>query len=287
MTLPSISIVTPSLNQGGFLGEALESVRCQSLAVCEHLVLDGGSGDNTVDLLQSFAATSPSLWWRSSPDSGQSAALNEGFRRASGDIIGWLNADDRYRAGCFEAVAEAFAQHPEIDILYGDYTFIDSVGNHIGLRREIEFSRFILRYHKVLYIPTAATFFRRRLFDEGYFLSNSLHYAMDVEFFLRLDAAGYRFFHLAQVLADFRIHPAAKSTQFVDRQQAEHRQVVLQTTPLSRRFRSMWARNAAANALQIPAALLRYTEKLLRGFYLPSGNQFARLQSPNAKGNRR
>jgi GT2 family glycosyltransferase len=286
MTLPSISIVTASLNQGSFLGEALKSVGSQGYPACEHLVLDGGSSDDTVGLLKAFAATSPALWWRSGPDGGQSAALNEGFRRASGDIIGWLNADDRYRAGCFEAVAEAFAAHPEVDVLYGDYTFIDPVGNHIGLRREIEFSRFILRYHKVLYIPTAAAFFRRRVFEEGYFLSDSLHYAMDLEFFLRLDAAGYRFFHLAKVLADFRIHPAAKSTQFIDRQRAEHRQVVLQTTPLSRRFRSMRARNAAANALQIPAAVLRRLEKLLRGLYLPSGNQFTRVESPHAKGNR-
>jgi glycosyltransferase involved in cell wall biosynthesis len=287
MTLPSISVVTPSLNQGGFLGEALESVHSQSYPACEHLVLDGGSNDGTVDLLRSFASTHPAVWWRSGSDGGQSAALNEGFGRASGDIIGWLNADDRYRPGCFEEVAKAFAKHPDVDVLYGDYTFIDPLGNHLGLRREIEFSRFILRYHRVLYIPTAAAFFRRRVFDEGHFLSNDLHYAMDLEFFLRLDEAGCRFFHLAEVLADFRIHPAAKSTQFVDRQRAEHRQIVLQATPLSRRFRSMRARNAAADALQIPAALLRYTEKLLRGCYLPAGLQSARLQSSNAKGNRR
>jgi GT2 family glycosyltransferase len=286
MKLPSISIVTPSLNQGSFLGEALESVRSQSYAACEHLVLDGGSSDGTVDLLVSTAAITAGLWWRSGPDGGQSAALNEGFGRASGDIVGWLNADDRYRSGCFEQVAKAFAEHPEIDVLYGDYTFIDPVGNHIALRREIEFSRFILRYHKVLYIPTAATFFRRRVFEDEQFLSKSLHYAMDVEFFLRLDAKGYRFFHLDQVLADFRIHPAAKSTQFVEQQRAEHRQIVLETTPLSQWFRSMWVRNVALNVLSIPAALLRYTEKLLRGCYLPTRLQAVRLQPPNGKGKR-
>jgi len=286
MKLPSISIVTPSLNQGGFLGDALESVRSQSYAACEHLVLDGGSDDETVDLLQSFACMCPSLRWRSGPDGGQSAALNEGFAKASGDVIGWLNADDRYRAGCFEQIAMAFAEYPDIDVLYGDYTFIDPAGNHLALRREIGFNRFILRYHKVLYIPTAAAFFRRRVFAEGNFLSNSLHYAMDLEFFLRLDEAGYKFFHLAKVLADFRIHPSAKSTQFVDRQRAEHRQIVLRSTPLARRFRSMPVRNAAANALQIPAALLRYSEKLLRGCYLPSGFEGARLQSPQGKGRR-
>lgn len=286
MKLPSISIVTPSLNQGLFLGEALDSVRSQSYSACEHLVLDGGSSDCTVDLLLSTAATTAGLWWRSGPDGGQSVALNEGFAKASGDIIGWLNADDRYRSGCFEQVAKAFAEHPEIDVLYGDYTFIGPVGNHIALRREIEFSRFILRYHKVLYIPTAATFFRRRVFEEGNFLADSLHYAMDVEFFLRLDAAGYKFFHLAEVLADFRIHAAAKSTQFVDRQRAEHREIVLRMLPLSRRFRSRCARNVVLNALHLSAALLRYTEKLLRGLYMPSGFRGSQLSLPNGKGNR-
>jgi glycosyltransferase involved in cell wall biosynthesis len=287
MKLLSISIVTPSLNQGSFLGEALESVRSQGYPACEHLVLDGGSNDGTVDLLRSFASTRPEVWWRSGPDGGQSGALNEGFARASGDVIGWLNADDRYRPGCFEQVAKAFAEHPEVDILYGDYTFIGQAGNHLSLRREIGFSRFILRYHKVLTIPTAAAFFRRRVFEEGHFLTNSLHYAMDLDLFLRLDEAGYKFMHLAQVLADFRIHPAAKSTQFVDRQRAEHRQVVLRRTPLGRWFPSMPMRNAAASALQIPAALLRYSQKLLRGCYLPAGLQGAWFEPPNVKGNRR
>lgn len=286
MNLPSISIVTPSLNQGSFLREAIESVRSQGYEACEHLVLDGGSTDGTVDLLASAASSCPALRWRSEPDGGQSAALNEGFARASGEIVGWLNADDRYRPGCFEQVAKAFRDNPDADVLYGDYTFIDADGRHRALRREIDFSRFILRYHKVLYIPTAAAFFRRRVFEHGHFLSPSLHYAMDVDFFLRLDQAGYRFFHLAALLADFRLHPSAKSAQFADRQRAEHRQVVLQATPLSRRFRSMRARNLAAGLLQIPAGLLRYTRKLLRGCYLPARLQSTRFDVSNGRGNR-
>ena len=159
--------------------------------------------------------------------------------------------------------------YPEIDVLYGDYTLIDAAGKHLAMRREIEFNHFVLRYHRVLYIPTTAAFFRRRIFDDGHFLANSLHYAMDLDFFLRLADAGYKFRHLTKVLADFRVHAASKSIEFIDRQRAEHRSIVLRGTPLANRFESMRVRNAAATLLQVPAGLVRYGEKLLRGFYLP------------------
>jgi glycosyltransferase involved in cell wall biosynthesis len=271
--LPMISIVTPSLNQASFLREALESVQSQQYPAYEHLVFDGGSQDGTVDVLQSAASVDADgrLLWRSGPDGGQSAALNKGFSQASGDIIGWLNADDRYRSGCFEKVAKMFVEHPEVDVVYGDYAFMDGVGRHLKVRREIEFSKFILRYHRVLYIPTTATFFRRRVFDEGNFLSISLHYAMDLEFFLRLAAAGYTFRHLSSVLADFRVHPSSKSIQFIDRQRVEHRSIVLEKTPLVHLSQSLLARNVAASLLQVPAGLLRYSEKLLRGCYWSNG----------------
>jgi glycosyltransferase involved in cell wall biosynthesis len=269
---PLISIVTPSLNQSHFLREALESVRNQQYPAVEHIVLDGCSTDGSQRILQDFEKTpgSTAFWWRSGRDGGQSVALNEGFARASGEIVGWLNADDRYRAGCFQAVAAAFAEHPEVDVLYGDYNLMDAAGDHVAVRREIEFSRFILRYHRVLYIPTAATFFRRRVFEHGHILSSSLHYAMDLEFFLRLADAGCRFQHLPEVLADFRVHPASKSVAFRSLQRAEHRSVVLRATPLVHHFASPGIRNLAATSLQLPAALLRYGEKLLRGFYFPS-----------------
>jgi glycosyltransferase involved in cell wall biosynthesis len=273
---PLISIVTPSLNQSQFLREALDSVRRQHYAAVEHIILDGGSTDGSQEILKGFGKTlrNEAFWWRSASDAGQSAALNEGFARASGEIIGWLNADDRYRPGCFHAIADAFAKHPEVDVFYGDYTLIDSAGKHPSLRREIEFSRFILRYHRVLYIPTTATFFRRRIFEQGHTLSKSLHYAMDVEFFLGLANANYGFRHLPQVLADFRVHPSSKSVAFKSRQRAEHRSIVLRATPLAQRFHSPGVRNLAAASLQLPAALLRYSEKLCRGFYFPSSRAF-------------
>ncbi len=253
------------------MGEAIESVRLQNYPRHEHLVLDGASTDGSTDLLQRAGERSgPNrLWWRSSRDGGQSQALNEGFSRAAGDIIGWLNADDRYRPGCFDEVANTFALYPEVDVLYGDYTLINEAGDHLAMRREIEFNRFVLRYHRVLYIPTTAAFFRRRIFDEGHFLSNSLHYAMDLDFFLRLSDAGYEFRHLSKLLADFRVHSSSKSIAFIDRQRAEHRSIILRETPIAQTFQSMRVRNVAASFLQLPAAVVRYGEKLLRGFYLP------------------
>ena len=147
--------------------------------------------------------------WLTEPDSGQSEALNKGFRQAKGEIIGWLNSDDRYRAGCFEQIVQAFADNPDADILYGDYLLVDEAGKTVKIRREIEFSAFILLYHRVLYIPTTATFFRRRVFEEKNWLDESLHYAMDLEFFIRLAARGYRFRHIPEILADFRVHSKA------------------------------------------------------------------------------
>jgi glycosyltransferase involved in cell wall biosynthesis len=264
-----ITIVTPSLNQGRYLREALESVRAQGHSCVEHLVLDGGSKDETIELLQSFGGHSEwqHLNWRSGPDGGQSEALNRGFGEATGDIVGWLNSDDRYRAGCFDRVVKAFAENPDVDVVYGDFTVMSQDGTTLRVRREIDFSRFILLYHRVLYIPTPSTFFRRRVFDDGNRLQANLHYSMDYEFFLRLADAGYRFQHIPHVLADFRLHPESKTCTAESGQLREQRQVMLSVSQISRRIGSPLLRHAAYFVAQWIAGLMRYTEKMLRGYY--------------------
>src|SRR5690242_2268039 len=104
----SFSIVTPSFNQAAFIQDAIFSVTKQRAEQVEHWVIDGGSTDGTIDLLRlhSDSNTGKTLQWVSEPDRGQSDALNKGFSRATGDIVGWLNSDDRYRDGCFEKVAK-------------------------------------------------------------------------------------------------------------------------------------------------------------------------------------
>jgi glycosyltransferase involved in cell wall biosynthesis len=232
---PLISIVTPSFNQVSFIGEALESVRVQNNEHYEHLVIDGVSTDGTVDLLRDRATNSEhrNVFWVSESDSGQSEALNKGFRWAKGEIVGWLNSDDRYRAGCFEHIIQAFEDNPEVDIFYGDYLIVDEVGRVLETRREIE----------------------------------RLHYAMDLEFFIRLSERGYRFKHVPQLLADFRMQPKSKTCRSPDRQRREHRQVVVATAPLLRRLKSQRLRGLMLTLLQSIACVRRYSEKMLRGYY--------------------
>jgi glycosyltransferase involved in cell wall biosynthesis len=269
LRLPKISIVTPSFNQGDFIEEALISVKDQKYPDVEHIVIDGASTDRTVEILQRYAGTPgwEHLHWISEPDRGQSDALNKGFRMAKGDIIGWMNSDDRYRQGCFARITQGFTEHATADVLYGDYTWMDESGYVTDIRREIEFSRFILSYHHVLYIGTVSTFFRRRLFDEGNFLNINLQYAMDYEFFLRLAEKGYHFKHLPSVLADFRWHAHGKSTAHSDGQLAEQDMLAVMYSPLLRDTHGALKQRLILAGLRYVAAGLRYTEKLLRGYY--------------------
>jgi len=264
------SIVTPSFNQSGYLGEALDSVYRQNWNNVEHIVMDGGSEDETVRLLREHSARPgwEHLQWKSERDRGQAHALNKGFAAAEGTIVGWLNSDDRYLPGCFERVAAAFAQHPDADVVYGDYRCIDERGNPMRIRREIEFSRFVLLYHRVLYIPTTTTFFRKRVFEQGNFLDERLHFAMDAEFFVRLAREGYRFRHLRALLADFRFQPDSKTCCAPEKQLEEKRGVMERYSPTLNAVPWPMLRRGVGRLLSSSAAVMRYSEKLVRGCYL-------------------
>jgi glycosyltransferase involved in cell wall biosynthesis len=264
-----ISIVTPSFNQATFIEEALWSVRDQNYPSTEHWVIDGGSTDGTVEILKRYRSRPgwEHLRWVSERDRGQSDALNKGFRMATGDIIGWLNSDDRYRPGCFQSVLDGFHRHRNADVLYGDYTWIDVNGRVTCIRREIEFSKFILAYHRVLYIPTPSTFFRRRIFADGNFIDMQFHYAMDYDFFLRLANRGYRFRHIPQLLADFRWHQNSKTGSQSERQFAEYDRIALNNSRLLQVVPEDAARKVAFFVLRKVAGTRRYAEKFVRGYY--------------------
>jgi glycosyltransferase involved in cell wall biosynthesis len=265
---PSISVVTPSFNQAMFIGEALESIRLQNYPAVEHLIIDGLSTDHTIELLRSleFSDEDQKVKWMSEKDGGQSEALNKGFDRAKGEIVGWLNADDRYRPGCFERIVQAFTDYPEVDVFYGDYVLVDERGKALQIRREIEFNLFILRYHHVLYIATTSVFFRRRIFDEGNRLDEKLQYAMDVDFLLRLAEKGYRFKHISAVLADYRLQPDSKTCSAPAMQKIEHYHLVI-TMPKLNRIRPHCLQRTIISFLRLVAAVERYSEKMIRGYY--------------------
>src|SRR5665213_2075693 len=124
--LPTLAVVTPSYNTGRYIGPAIESVLAQDYPH-EYIVMDGGSTDQTVEVLKGFGDR---LKWVSQKDGGQSDAINQGFARTPGDILGWLNSDDTYEPGAFGAVAEFFAANPDVGLVYGDANYIDAAGKY-------------------------------------------------------------------------------------------------------------------------------------------------------------
>jgi glycosyltransferase involved in cell wall biosynthesis len=128
-SLPSISLVTPSLNQGRFIRATIESVLSQEYPALEYFVQDGGSTDGTLDLLAAYAGRVPFV---SEPDRGQADAINRGLRRSHGEVVGYLNSDDLLRPGALRAVGEAFAARPDVVFVWGRATYVEAEGTTVS-----------------------------------------------------------------------------------------------------------------------------------------------------------
>jgi glycosyltransferase involved in cell wall biosynthesis len=202
-----ISVVTPSWNQGPFLRRCLDSIRPAPGVAIEHIVLDNCSTDETPDVLAEFAARNDGVERRFiiEKDEGQTRAINDGFRLATGSVICWLNTDEWYADGALEKVARYFEASPETDFLYGNCTFVDVEGKIVKERRSLGFDPAMLLYYDC-YISSAAAFVRRRVVDEGELLDADYRVAMDYEWYNRLAHRGYCFAHLPDVLAYFTWH---------------------------------------------------------------------------------
>lgn len=211
--LPLVSIVTPSLNQGRFLEATIQSVLSQKYPRLEYLVVDGGSDDNSPDLIKKYE--SKLAWWVSEKDRGQTDAINKGFARAKGDILAWLNSDDTYQP---EAIASAVAylqEHPEVGLVYGDANYIDEQGRVIGRFPAAQTDLRRLRQGYV-HIPQQAAFLRGGLWREVGPLDPSFYFAMDYDLWVRL-AARSRLQYLPRAWANFRLHSAGKTIADDDR----------------------------------------------------------------------
>ncbi|TKX69928.1 glycosyltransferase family 2 protein [Halorubrum sp. SP9] len=207
-TDPHISVVTPSFQQIDYLSDNLTSISSQRYADVEHLVLDAGSDDGTVDLLREYESTADhSVWWRSESDDGQSAAINEGFDRASGSIVGWLNSDDVYFDTTTLSRVKRWFDRTGADVIYGDLAYVDSRSRVTEIDVRPEFDREKLAYRIVIGQP--ATFFRREVVKSEQ-LDVGLNYCMDYEFWIRL-SRNYDIRHVRDVLAGFRRHEAQKT----------------------------------------------------------------------------
>ena len=195
------TIITANLNHGRFLAECLESVAAQTGVSVEHLVLDGGSTDDSAAITSRF----PHATWSQEPDKGMSDAINKGFNRARGEWVIWLNADDRLRPGALAAIKQA-ARQTTADIIYGDYDFIDEAGAFLRSVKVPGWSPFVNVHHHC-YIGSTACFFRREtVLQAGHRLREDFHCVMDGEFYARLHVKGMNFQHLPVKVADFRLH---------------------------------------------------------------------------------
>src|SRR5262245_55495613 len=204
--LPRVSVVMPSLNQGRFIRTAIDSVLDQKYPDLELLVIDGQSTDDTLAVLRSYGDR---IRWVSEPDAGQVPALNKGFRMASGEVIGWLNADDLYVAGAVAAAVAYLEQDPEVDLVYGDADHIDEAGADLAPYPTEPFSFARLRY--TCYICQPAAFFRRRVLDTVGLLDERLNCSMDYDYWIRIAQHG-QVGYLSTRLAQSRLHPAAKTS---------------------------------------------------------------------------
>lgn len=206
VTRAVVSILTPSYNQARWLSDNLRSVAMQSYPLIEHVVMDGGSTDGSVDIL---AAASPAVVWESRPDGGQSDAINKAFARSSGDIIGWLNSDDAYFSRDVVArVVRLFENRPEIGVVYGHAALVNGDGTLLYVLWAPPFGRLLPRAYNVIYQPTV--FIRRSAIGRESLVDPAFDYSMDRELWLYLSRRT-RFKRLDQIIAVDRHHLQRKS----------------------------------------------------------------------------
>jgi glycosyltransferase involved in cell wall biosynthesis len=260
-----ISIVTPSYNQGRFLRETMESVLKQDVPELEYIVLDGGSQDESLEVIKEFA---PSLaYWRSAPDNGQAAAIHEGFLVSSGDILAWLNADDVFMPGALRHVLQIFQENPERRFLYGGCELIDVNGRRIKSLREPCYKNEWQIYVRSC-VPQSSAFWRRDLYFEVGGVDTSLHYAMDYDLWFKF-ARQTTPYITGMILSRQRQHSSTKTsnTQAMESEKEKVRRrffPYLPSPPIRKVRSALWRMH-------------RIFRKSISGCYLTCKNGFGNL----------
>jgi len=202
---PLISIITPTLNQGKFITQTIESVLTQDYPHVEYIVVDGGSTDETLNILKSYG---DSIKWISEPDRGQADAINKGFTMAKGEILAWVNSDDLLTRHAIRYVMSYFAAHPEAHFIYGDALALDQDGKPYGIRAHVRQMSFDELIGLGDLIVQPAAFWRRTLWESVGTLDSDLRYALDYEYWMRV-AKSFHMQYIPVCLAQERLHASA------------------------------------------------------------------------------
>ena len=219
-SLPLVSIIIPSFNQGNFIEQTIKSILCQNYNNIEVIVVDGMSSDQTIEILNKYKNQ---ISYIHEPDSGQSDAINKGLKLAKGEIISWLNSDDLYvNRNAISKIVQKFETNKNIDFIYGDFLEIDNLNNilRIYMRPAFSFNRLL----RCGYISQPSTFFTKRAI-QNHTIREDLHLTMDTELWLRMSSLGYKFLHVNELIAAERLHPSAKSVSLELEQMQEAKEV--------------------------------------------------------------
>jgi glycosyltransferase involved in cell wall biosynthesis len=217
--LPRISIITPSFNQAKYLERTIQSVVGQGYPNLEYIIIDGGSTDQSVEIISNHK--NEISYWVSEPDNGQGHALNKGFRRASGDIVGWLNSDDLYLPGSLEFVGRFFQSNPQCDVLYGSIDVIDAsdkkINSYWATTAQPAYTLWVA--HDV---HQQALFWRRSSAKKLGWLDENLRFAMDTDWVIRL-LTQLKVVNTSRFLGTFRHHPETKTSTISSIGKAEYK----------------------------------------------------------------
>lgn len=206
MGLPAISVVTPSFNQQRYLEKTLLSVLNQSYPAAEYFVMDGGSSDGSLEIIEKYQDRITG--WVSAADSGQADAINQGFARCTGEVFAWINSDDFYLRGAFQKAAEFFRDQPEVDLVYGDVISVDESEKVINVMQFSSYDRNdLLTFH---IISQPGVFFRRSAWERAGGLDLSYRLMLDHELWIRMMKTG-KMAYLPIPLAAARFHDEAKN----------------------------------------------------------------------------
>ena len=201
-----VSIITPSYNQAPYLEKTIQSVLEQDYPNVEYIVVDGGSTDNSTEIIKKYA--DQLAYWISERDSGQAEAINKGFARANGDILAWMNSDDYYMLNTISVVVRCFEQNPDVVMVYGDMLAVDGTGQTINVLKYRQLSLEDLLCFQIIGQPSV--FFRRSALEKTGWLEPSFHFMLDHHLWIRLAQQG-RLLHIPQVWSAARYHPLAKN----------------------------------------------------------------------------